>query len=96
MIEVPAQHQTDPSKKPGQIVFPIIEDQDEPNTVPNPEFINMNPPHSLGEYLEKKYPEEMKKKLSFEEWLRKSSFVIPDETIYEWLQDCWKAAQENK
>lgn len=38
----------------------------------------------------------VKKKLSFEEWLHKSSFVIPDSTTREWLQDCWKAAQENK
>ena len=94
MIEVPAQHQTDSSKKPGQIVFPIIEDQDEPSTVPNPEFINMNPPHSLGEYLEKKYPEEMKKKLSFEEWYEKTGWGQGYD--YYAAKDIWTSAQENK
>lgn len=35
------------------------------------------------------------KKLSFEEWLRQSSFVEPDAGTYLWLKDCWQAAQKN-
>lgn len=35
------------------------------------------------------------KKLTFEEWLHQSSFVEPDAATRSWLQDCWKAAQEN-
>jgi len=38
---------------------------------------------------------EAPKKLTFKEWLKKSSFIEPDETMYCWLEDCWKAAQEN-
>ena len=36
------------------------------------------------------------RKLTFEEWLRQSSFVEPDAGTYLWMKDCWKAAQENK
>ena len=32
------------------------------------------------------------KKLTFEEWLRQSSFVEPDAGTYLWLKDCWNAA----
>jgi len=32
------------------------------------------------------------KKITFKEWLRKSSFIEPDETTYCWLEDCWDAA----
>jgi hypothetical protein len=49
---------------------------------------------TLGDYIKRK-EEAYKPKLTFEEWLKKSSFVIPEETTYEWLKDCWKAAQEN-
>ena len=35
-------------------------------------------------------------KLTFKQWLKKSSYVEPDETTYCWLEDCWNAAQENK
>ena len=34
-------------------------------------------------------------KLTFDECLHQSSFVVPDEGTYIWLKDCWKAAQEN-
>lgn len=37
----------------------------------------------------------IKQKLTFEQWLHQSSFVVPDEGTYIWLKDCWKAAQEN-
>lgn len=37
----------------------------------------------------------VKQKLTFEQWLHQSSFVVPDEGTYLWLKDCWKAAQEN-
>lgn len=57
---------------------------------------------TLGDYITRKqraaaFDDVAKeKKLSFDDWLRRSSFVIPDATIYDWLSDCWKAAQENK
>ena len=31
-------------------------------------------------------------KLTFDEWLRQSSFVEPDAGTYSWLKDCWNAA----
>lgn len=57
---------------------------------------------TLGDYITRKYRDDAfnqvnaEKKLTFEQWLAKSSFVEPDTTTHEWLKDCWKAAQENK
>jgi hypothetical protein len=33
--------------------------------------------------------------LTFDEWVVKSSFVEPDPGVYQWLKDCWEAAQAN-
>ena len=52
------------------------------------------PDVTLKDYIERKQVGE-KKKLTFEEWLRQSSFLEPDAGTFIWLQDCWKAAQEN-
>lgn len=57
---------------------------------------------TLGDYIARKQRNDAfkqvaeERKLTFEEWLRQSSFVEPDAGTYRWLQDCWKAAQENK
>jgi hypothetical protein len=58
--------------------------------------------HTLGEYIDKTLKHEamlerqvLKKKMTFDEWLRLSSFIEPDAGTRIWLQDCWKAAQEN-
>lgn len=57
---------------------------------------------TLGDYIARKQRNEafnqVKKenKLTFKQWLKKSSYVEPDETTYCWLEDCWNAAQENK
>jgi hypothetical protein len=111
MIRTPYFHQTDPNKMPGQIRFPVVEDMDEPSTVPSPELVNLHPPHSLGEYLQQKYGDEFltpkKPKLTFEEWVN----TKPEPVCYfgldnintefageTWFMfECiWNAAQENK
>ncbi len=48
---------------------------------------------TLADYIKRKEP---LNKLTFEEWLRQSSFIEPDAGTYSWLKDCWQAAQENK
>jgi len=52
---------------------------------------------TLADYLHNKEIRyaTLDKKMTFKEWLKKSSFVVPDETVYCWLEDCWYAAQEN-
>lgn len=83
---IPAHKQTDPNKKPGQIVNPVSGRKEDT---------------TLGDYINRKYRDEafsavaQEKKLTFKQWLKKSSFVEPDETIYWWLEECWQAAQEN-
>jgi hypothetical protein len=54
-----------------------------------------NPPGqlTLGNYLEEKYPELKKKKLTFDEWWHQNN---DENTHYEWARHIWKAAQENK
>lgn len=57
---------------------------------------------TLGNYLENKYPEEMKKKMTFEEWYKKRyndiEWMSKDLAIahYTSMKKCWEAAQENK
>lgn len=48
---------------------------------------------TLGDYLEKKYPEEMKKKLTFDEWWHQNN---DDSLCYNCAKHTWQAAQENK
>lgn len=100
MIRTPYFHQTDPKKMPGQIRFPVVEDMDEPSTVPSPELVNLHPPHSLGEYLQQKYGDEFltpkKPKLSFEQWVLKTGFAQPGDSLWEFMYMAWNAAQENK
>lgn len=45
---------------------------------------------TLAQYIKRK--EEGPARITFKEWLKKSSFVEPDETVYCWLEDCWNAA----
>jgi len=54
---------------------------------------------TLGDYLERKYPEETKKKLTFDEWwdsgrLSKDNPHKPISAEW-WALEGWKAAQEN-
>lgn len=49
---------------------------------------------TLADYITRKQ-RQYREKLTFKEWLKKSSFVEPDETTYCWLEECWNAAQEN-
>lgn len=93
MIKVPAQHQTDPEKQAGQVV--------------SPEY---KPSHggrsdkTLGDYLNRRYPEQMKKKLTFDEWGDIKEIQEDVECIdfyyhalvWSLLEQCWKVAQENK
>ena len=44
----------------------------------------------LSQYIARKQEEPMR--ITFKEWLKKSSFVEPDETVYCWLEECWNAA----
>lgn len=48
---------------------------------------------TLGDYLENKYPEEMKKKMTFDEWWNINQ---PTTNQYDCFMECWDAAQENK
>lgn len=54
---------------------------------------------TLGDYLRKYYPEEMKKKLTFEEWWE--SKLIEDNMPFDVqhsldvIKEAWKVAQEN-
>jgi len=94
MIRTPAHKQTEEAKLPGQIVAApdkapgVTKDFDR-----HPYLKTSTADQTLGDYYKKKM--DAPKKLTFEEWLKTSSFVIPDHTIYEWLSDCWKAAQKN-
>ena len=83
MIRTPAHKQTDPSKAPG-----MTKDFDR-----HPYLKTSTADQTLGDYYKKKM--DAPKKLTFDEWLKTSSFVIPDHTIYEWLSDCWQEAQKN-
>jgi hypothetical protein len=47
---------------------------------------------TLADYIAKK--DDSPKRITFKEWLKKSSFVEPDETVYCWLEDCWNAARK--
>ena len=89
MIRTPAHKQTDPNKAPGTCSFdryPYMKH----STAKTPEIEQY-----LPQYIARKQAE-TPKKLTFDEWLRQSSFVEPDAGTYLWLKDCWKAAQENK
>jgi len=107
---VPAHKQTNPEHKPGQQVNPVnplgFVDKTLGDYIRRKDGINKafeavkkeccgNPlrtgPNGRG--CENCPP---LKKLTFEEWLHQSSFVEPDAGTKLWLQDCWKAAQENK
>jgi hypothetical protein len=54
------------------------------------QIVNPIPEQFLHQYIERKTEEP--KKITFKEWLKKSSFVEPDETVYCWLEECWNAA----
>ena len=64
-----------------------------------------DPSHKPGQYGFDRYPylksgsidiPPVQHKLTFDEWLHQSSFVETDAGTYQWLKDCWHAAQENK
>lgn len=86
-MSIPFHKQTDPTKQAGQVVFSPVA----PNTQPE---LYLSDSHkqetTLAQYIERKTDEP--KKITFKEWLKKSSFVEPDETVYCWLEDCWNAA----
>ena len=71
----------DTDNPPGQIVNPI----DRSKTI-----------GGIIDRVMRSEAQPIKQKLTFDEWLHQSSFVVPDEGTYFWLKDCWKAAQENK
>lgn len=48
------------------------------------------PEHTLNDYIKRKTEEPSR--ITFKAWLKKSSFVEPDETVYCWLEECWNAA----
>lgn len=55
---------------------------------------------TLGDYLVKKYPEEMEKKLTFEEWWNTlDHMAYRGDSAFEYYVDCaaaaWKAGQQN-
>lgn len=57
--------------------------------------------HTLGDYLENKYPEQVKKKLTFNEWWETQLQQYPNQqidknTIKQSARIIWNAAQENK
>jgi hypothetical protein len=54
------------------------------------QVVNPIPEQYLHQYIERKTDEP--KKMTFKEWLKKSSFVEPDETVYCWLEECWNSA----
>lgn len=70
----------DTDNPPGQIVNPI----DRSKTI-----------GGIIDRVMRSEAQPIKQKLTFEQWLHQSSFVVPDEGTYIWLKDCWKAAQEN-
>lgn len=79
-MSVPFHKQTDPAKQAGQ-------------------FVNQTPENlTLAGYIKTVKRAQAfddvanEKKLTFKEWLKKSSFVEPDETVYCWLEECWNAA----
>lgn len=89
-MSIPFHKQTDASKQAGQIVFsPPV-----PNTgfdrEPYLKHSNVAPDVTLSDYIARK--QEEPKRITFKEWLKKSSFVEPDETVYCWLEECWNAA----
>ena len=76
-MSVPFHKQTDPNKLAGQVVFSPVAPKTKPELY-------------LSDYIARKTDEPPK--ITFKEWLKKSSFVEPDETVYCWLEDCWNAA----
>lgn len=79
----PAHKDTD--NPPGQIV----------NSVSVPETPRSKTLGGIIDRVLRANGQPVKQKLTFDEWLHQSSFVVPDEGTYLWLKDCWKAAQEN-
>ena len=80
----PAHKDTD--TPPGQIV----------NSISVPETPRSKTIGGIIDRVMRSEAQPIKQKLTFDEWLHQSSFVVPDEGTYLWLKDCWKAAQENK
>lgn len=79
----PAHKDTD--NPPGQIV----------NSISVPETPRSKTIGGIIDRVMRSEAQPIKQKLTFDEWLHQSSFVVPDEGTYLWLKDCWKAAQEN-
>ena len=79
----PAHKDTD--TPPGQIV----------NSISVPETPRSKTIGGIIDRVMRSEAQPIKQKLTFDEWLHQSSFVVPDEGTYLWLKDCWKAAQEN-
>jgi hypothetical protein len=80
---------------PGQITAPEYK----PTHGGRPEFTADNG-HTLGDYLHGKYPQAMKKKLTFDEWsnnidIEDIDFVYAGR-VWDLMEQAWKAGQENK
>lgn len=82
-MSVPFHKQTDPNKQAGQHVYSFDRE-------PYLKHSNVAPDVTLSDYIARK--QEEPKRITFEEWLKKSSFVEPDETVYCWLKECWNTA----
>jgi hypothetical protein len=77
---------------PGQITA----QEYKPTHGGRPEFTADNG-HTLGDYLHGKYPQVMKKKLTFEEWWKEIEKEINPLTDPQSLAyTAWQAAEENK
>ncbi len=83
MNTIPAQHQTDTSKAPGQVVTPIPE-----------QFLHQyierktESRGELGGYAPKP-------KLTFDEWVEDHQDSIACDDVMYVLRNCWNAAQQN-
>jgi hypothetical protein len=80
---IPFHKQTDVSKQAGQQTFDRMPFLKHSTAEPQQELY-------LSDYIAKK--DDNPKRITFKEWLKKSSFVEPDETVYCWLEECWNAA----
>jgi hypothetical protein len=81
-MNIPAHKQTDPAKKPGQIV-----NREPKITIPKvlEEEINR---------MQKAENSNNKKKLTFDDWFC-NRFSNPDDLCYSWCKEAWETAQEN-
>lgn len=74
MMKTPAHKQTDPMKRPGQIINDV----------------------TLTDYYNRKYAEQVKPKLTFDEWFTQAEGEFDFSGTYtDTFRAVWEAAQEN-